>query len=104
MAMTEFTLVFIGTLATLASVGMFAPMDGFTEIVLPFVAALLWGVVAFGAFEVIPLADESGATVEIMPLVWMAAGFAALSTLLGIYAVLTVTAEEATPDDRGIDL
>lgn len=93
--MTELVLIWLGTVAVLASVGVMLPADrkdGFTEMLLPFVAAILWVAVAFGASDVLPTAASS--RTSIMPLFWLAAMFAMLMLVLGIYAVVKQPAQE----------
>lgn len=103
MAVSELVYVWLGSVAVLASVGMFLPLDRFSEIVLPFVAAMLWGVVSLLSLDV--LAGDSLQSIEMMPVFWLTGMFALGSAVLGIYYLIRSPAEEL--EERtggGIDL
>jgi len=103
MAVSELIYIWLGSVAVLASIGMFVPMDGFSELVLPFVSAILWGVVSLLSLDV--LAGDSLESIEIMPIFWLAGAFAMASAVLGVYYLVRTPAKEV--DERtggGIDL
>lgn len=107
MAMSELILVWLGTVATATSAAMFLPrerVDAFTAMVLPFVAAFLWFVVAFGSLDVIVTDSDPLQSIEVMPLFWLAGSFGVLSALVGIYAVVKRPAEDIDERTGGLDL
>lgn len=92
MAMTELGLLFIGFLATLATLGLFADFrdsegqrDRATNILIAFLSAVLWGTFGLSASDVI-VRDTSFATASepIEPLFWLGV---LLAVLVGIYAI-----------------
>lgn len=101
MAVTELTLVFIATLATLATVGMFLNFaDRWTELLVTFAASLLWGVVGMSSFDVI-VRDTSFATASepIEPLVYLGFGFAGIIAIYGLHDLLVGVRDEASDAD-----
>ena len=92
MAVSELIYVWLGSVAVLASIGMFLPLDRFSEIVLPFVAAILWGVLSLLSLDV--LAGDSLQSIEIMPVFWLSGMFALGAAVLGIYYLIRSPTEE----------
>jgi hypothetical protein len=94
---TESVLIWFGSLAALASVGMFVDMDPTTNLIIPWVAALLWGVQSLFASNVIisndvdPPVTTSMETLSIVALV-----FAGCCAVFGLYQLVARPAAEAT--------
>lgn len=90
MAVTELTLLFLGGLATLGTVALFQNYaDPWTELVVTFGTAILWGIVGMSANDVI-VRQTSFATASepITPLVYVGFGFAAVIFLYGFHDLL----------------
>ncbi len=87
-------------LAGIASVGMAVRIDPTADLLMPFVAALLWGAVGLSAFDVVVDATFGDVvTRPITPLAWLGIGFALLATLFGIYQLISKPAEELEQSD-----
>lgn len=88
MALTQSALLWLGTVALLANVGMFVDMDRFSSIVLPFVASILWGITAIASFDVSVVSGGTTQSFAFVELVYPALAMAFGSALLGIYELL----------------
>lgn len=88
MATTQLTLLMLGALATLATLGMFVDMDTPTQMVVSVVAAMTWAITANASLDVI-VRDTYAATASepVWSLVYLSA-ILALGT--GVYAVFTI--------------
>lgn len=101
MAVTETTILILSALATLSTIGMFLNFaDRWTELLVTFTAAVLWGVLGWSSFDVI-VRDTSFATASepITPLVYVGFGFAAVIFLYGITDLLTGVKAEVRDTD-----
>jgi hypothetical protein len=86
MAMTQPVLLFIGALATLATIGMFVGFaDDWTGVVVAFAASLLWGIFGISSFDVILQETGVSMVVTYWPLVIIGVGFALMT---GIFAIM----------------
>lgn len=86
MAMTELTLVFLGVLATLASLGLFVDFgDQWTRLVISFTAAILWGVFGLSAFDVVILFTDPIQSEPILPLAYLGIAFALMVALYAVW-------------------
>lgn len=85
-AITQTSLLFLGALALLATLGMFVDFgDRWTRVLVSFMAAVLWGVFGISAFDVIILDNFAATRSEAqMPLVFVGMGFALMT---GMYAL-----------------
>lgn len=104
MVMTEGALLFLGALATLATLGLFANFDDrWTGVVVTFLAAILWGLFGMSAFDVIvretTFADSSE---PIMPLVYLGFGLAFIIAIYGFYDLLSAAGSEVNEADIGL--
>jgi len=101
--MTQLALLFIGTLATLATYGLFYQFgDRWTNLLIEFGASALWGLFAVSAMDVI--VREAAFTTEsepIWPLVFLGLGMSVLALLYAIYDLAVRVSEEATETDIG---
>lgn len=85
MAMTQSILLFIGVLATLATIGLFVDFaDDWTGVVVAFAGALLWGIFGMSAYDVQIYDSATVYTTTYMPLVAIGIGF---SIMVGLYAL-----------------
>lgn len=103
MAMTPLVLVFMGSLATLATLGLFVGrFDAATRALTGFVGAITWGLVGLSAFDVIVTTHVDPPTSEpILPLAYLGIGLAAVVALFAIkelFAVLQSETEAASTD------
>lgn len=101
MAMTELALLFIGALATLATVGMFMDFrDLWTPVIVSFAAAMLWGLFGMSSFDVI-VRDTSFAEASepILPLVWLGFGFAFATGMFWLWQLKNALAGEVGAED-----
>lgn len=105
MATTPLTLVFLGTLALIATLGLFYEFDDpYTGVLVAFVAAVLWGFFALGAMDVVvyesAAPEDAGASLDV--LVWTGTGLSLLSVLFAVNDLLHALggeAESTRPDD-----
>lgn len=86
MAMTQLALLFLGSFATLTTLGLFVDFgDDITGALVGFVGALTWGLFGVSAFDVIvrqtPFASASE---PITPLAYLGIG---LSVVVGLFSV-----------------
>lgn len=107
MVMTEGALLFLGALATLATIGMFIDFgDEPTRIVIGFVAALLWGIFGMSSFDVIVVDSYAAVKSEpITPLAYLGIGFAMVLTGFWFYKLVRILTGggEATDDVSPIE-
>lgn len=87
MVMTETALLFLGAFAMLATAGMFLSFDdGWTNVVLGFFAALLWGFFGITSFDVLVVETYYATRSEpIMPFVVLGVGLAGIIALYSIW-------------------
>lgn len=87
MVMTETGLLFLGTFGILATAGMFLNYDdGWTNVVLGFFAALLWGIFGMTSFDVLVVETYYATRSEpIMPFVILGIGLAGIIMLYSVY-------------------
>lgn len=104
MAMTELGLLFMGGLATLATLGLFADFrdadgrpDRATQVLVAFLAAVLWGAFGLSANDVI-VRDTSFATASepIQPLFWLGVLMALLVAVYAIWMLFKAVFTEST--------
>lgn len=99
MAITETILVFMGALATAATVGMFVSFaDRWTEMVVTFLAALLWGIVGLSSFDVHAEAFGPGSE-AILPLAYLGIGLAMTIGMYAAYDLVVGIGEQAADAD-----
>lgn len=92
-AISDLVLVWLGTVGLVASIGMFVQMDDrATNMLIPFIAAIVWGLFMMAGFDV--AYTESGETATMWPVVALGGGFAMSSLAFGIYELLYGTAKE----------
>lgn len=100
MAMTQLTLLFIGVLALLATVGMFINFgDDATRIVISFLAAILWSVVGMSAFEVTVVDQGQTTTVSLAPLAYIGIALAIMTFAFSLYQIIQILGKEAGATD-----
>lgn len=97
-------LVFIGTLATLASLTLFVPdrmMDSATALIMPWIAAILWAVLGLSSFNVMVGAKSlvEPITRPILPVAYLGIGFAMIAALFGMYRLIKAPATEVEDAD-----
>lgn len=89
MVMTETALLFLGTFALIATVGMFVEFDdGWTNVVVGFAAALLWGFFGISSFDVLVVETYYATRSEpIMVFVVLGVGLGGITALYAVYQV-----------------
>lgn len=98
MAMTQLALLFMGALATLATVGMFVNLDDASRILVSFSGAILWAFFGMSAFDV--YVDEAATKSEpITPLAYLGIGFAVIVGLFAFYTLIDVVRAETEATD-----
>jgi uncharacterized membrane protein YuzA (DUF378 family) len=104
MVMTQLTLVFLGALATLATLGLFVEFDDrWTSILVEFLAAILWGLFGMSAFDVIVTEHVSPPVSEpILPLAYLGIGLAFIVALYGFYDLIQGFGAEASEADMDL--
>lgn len=85
--MTQPMLLFIGALATLATIGMFMDFDDWTGVVVAFGAAFLWGIFGMSSYNVLLVGDAVITSVTYMQLVVIGIG---LAMMTGVYALASL--------------
>jgi len=81
-------LLFLGSLATLASVGMARDFDDDgTDILLAFFAAITWGLVGLSSFDVY-VNEAASKTQPVYPLAGLGVALASICALFGIQRLL----------------
>lgn len=88
MGMTQLTLVFMGSLATLATIGMFVNFgDDATRVLVSFTASIIWGFFGMSAFDV--YVNETATKSEpILPLAYLGIGFSIIVGLFALFALM----------------
>lgn len=94
MAVTELVLVWLGSMAVLANAAMFLRLDRTTNMIIPFVAAFLWGVVAISSFDVIVTDSDPLQSVSMTPVVYLSIAFSMTSALFGVYEFISGSAKD----------
>lgn len=101
MAMTDLALVWLGTLAAVATAGLFVSFaDRWTEFVVDVLAMVLWGVFGISSFDVI-VGESPTASEPILPLAYLGIGLAAAVGVYTAYDLVTGAAEQARDADVG---
>jgi len=101
MAVTQLAVLFIGLMAFLATLMFFLPFpEPYTAVLVEFAAAMLWGLFALSAFDVI-VRDASFATASepIWPLVFLGVGMALATFLLALHDLFSGAMETAASTD-----
>lgn len=94
MPITELTFVWLGSIATLATIGMFHNFgDGATRIIVSFVASILWGAFGMSGFNVI-VDDAATVSEPILPLAFLGIAFSVSAGLFAFYNMLVVGTQE----------
>jgi uncharacterized membrane protein YuzA (DUF378 family) len=101
MAMTQLALVFLGSLATLATIGMFVNVfDRWTSLLVTFLAAILWATFGLSSFDVIVRdAAYASASEPITPLAYLGIGLAMIIGVYGLADLVMGVGEEASDTD-----
>lgn len=104
MATTQLALLFIGALATAATVGFFYRFgDRLTALLVELAAPILWGLFALSSMDVIVRdAAWASASEPVTPLVWVGIGFAVATFLLWLYDLFEGGSEAAMETDLGV--
>lgn len=85
MALTDLTLIWLGTVALLATLGLFYEFgDQWTGVLVEFVAAVLWAMFAISAMNVAVGDTNPPATEPMMPLVYVGLALALLTFLFAM--------------------
>jgi len=102
MAMTELSVLFMLTVATLASIGLFAPTrDPTLPVLAGFVASVLWAVGGLSAFSVYSEAYQG--TQPMTPLAVVAIGLSVASAALAFYKLRNPISEYAGTEADSFD-
>lgn len=104
MAMTELLLVWVGSVALLATYGLFYQFrDRWTAILVEFGASVLWGLFAVSAMDVIvPSGASTPVSASMDMLVYLGIGFALVTFVYFLYDLLAGIGAEA--EDVSVDL
>ena len=99
MAMPELSLLWLGGLAVLVSSTLFREVDErWTELLLTFLAAVLWGMFGLSAYDV--TIDDAAAVQEpIMEFVVLGIGLSLIIALLGFWRLLRNVGAESQESD-----
>lgn len=99
--MTELLLAWLGTIALLATLGLFYDFrDRWTALLVEFTAAILWAFFAVsGMTVVVPSGASEPATASMDPLVYLGLGFALVTFLYAIYDLFVGITDEANSID-----
>lgn len=101
MAMTQLAVLFIATLAAIATAAMFVNVaDRWTEVLIPFLASLLWGVAGLSSFDVHAQAFGNSAE-PMLPLAYLAIGLAMATGVYGFADLIVGIGEQASEVDAG---
>lgn len=85
MAVTSLTLVWLGSVALLATLGLFYQFsDQWTGVLVEFVAAVLWAMFAVSSMNVAVTDTNPPASEPMMPLVYLGIGLAVLTLLFAV--------------------
>jgi len=100
MATTQLTLLFLGTLATLATIGMFLDMDEPTAIVVSVFAALPWAIMANASLDVITNASLGvEASEPVWSLVYVGAIMAFATAAFAVFNVFAILGNRSGATD-----
>lgn len=95
MAMTELTLIWMGSLATLATIGMFVDFgDNATGVIVSFVASILWGFFGISSFDVV-IADDASVSEPILPLAYLGIGLGVVIGIFTFYRLVRAVGRES---------
>lgn len=95
MATTPLTLVSLGSLATLATIGMFVDMDAATQIVVSVVAAMTWAITANAALAVLVAPERTSATEPVWGIVYVGAILAFATGAFSVLFIIETLGREA---------
>lgn len=99
MAITELTYIWLGSVATLATIGMFVEFgDDETQIVVSFTASVLWGLFGMSGFDVV-IDDAATVSEPLYALAYMGIGFSIITALFALYGLLQVLRGETEQTD-----
>jgi len=100
MATTSLTLVWLGSVAVLATMGLFYQFrDQWTGILVEFVAAVLWATFSLSAMNVVVSDTNPPVTEPMLPLTYIGTAFALLTFLFAISdLVQTIRGDAADVD------
>jgi len=100
MALTSLSLVWLGSVALLATLGLFYQFgDQWTGVLVEFVAAVLWAMFALSGMNVVVSDTNPPATEPMMPLVYLGVGFALLTFLFAMSDLLQTLRGDAADLD-----
>lgn len=101
MALTELLLVWLGSVALLATYGLFYNFrDRWTQLLVEFGAAILWALFAISSMNVIvPSGASTPVTEPMTMLVYLGIGFALVTFVYGLFDLMTGIGAEATETD-----
>lgn len=106
MVMTQSALLFMGVLATLATVGLFQNFgDEATRAVVGFAGSIVWFGVGISAFDVV--IEETGSPPmqePIMPLVFLGFGFGAVVALFSLNVLVQALRSSTDVSDADLEL
>lgn len=99
--MTELLLAWLGTVALVATYGVFYQFrDRWSNVLVEFGAAILWAVFAVSALNVtVPTGTSDPPSEPVMTLVYMGLAFAVVTFLYAIYDLLAGIGAEANQTD-----
>lgn len=101
MPMTQLAVLFIATLAAVATAGMFVDVaDRWTEVIIPFLASLFWGAAGLSSFNVHTQAFGNSAE-PMLPLVYLFIGLAMATGVYGLVDLLVGIGEQASEAEVG---
>lgn len=90
---SDLALVWLGSVAVLASIGVLVPMDRLTNIIIPWVAAIWWGATGLSAGEVAISDTDPVVTADFQPVLWLGVVMAFVCVMLGLYEIVAGTAK-----------
>lgn len=101
MSIPPILLVFIGLLATVATLGLFYQFgDPWTGVLVELAAAVLWGLFGLSAMDVVIVSDVNPPVSEpLRPLMFLGFGLAAVTFLFVLYDLATGLKHEASETD-----
>lgn len=100
MAVTDLTLVWLGSVALLATLGLFYEFrDQWTGVLVEFVATVLWAMFALSGMSVVVSDTNPPASEPMMPLVYLGLGFAVLTLLFAINDLVNTLRADAADVD-----
>lgn len=100
MAMTQTAVLALAGFATLATIGMFLDLEDADAMLVGVVAAVSWALVSLSSFNVLlPRHRNEAVTVELTPIVWLAAALALVTFLFTLRVILVSAKNEAENAD-----